>query len=270
MNLNENDNILIKIEAPEPGMVTLLHTFKTYLLESLLNPKNKQLFYVNPNSELYLNIPQGVKGLVYINVISGKARLDYENDEENIQEIFGKYSSMYLQITENNSNRIKIMTLKESDFSFYAYIKIGAVKRNINEINIGSAVLSTEEGFPIEFYLKISENQDYIINFNIDNMNSNFKEFQVQNYDISTFNIKAYIVTEDIIEKIKSDNTYVYNKNPIKGKIEIGFSMAKIVIDNELIQQYYIKDKNNYAYLMIKDSYDNPIILNNILGEITI
>ena len=167
MNLNENDNILIKIEAPEPGMVTLLHTFKTYLLESLLNPKNKQLFYVNPNSELYLNIPQGVKGLVYINVISGKARLGYENDEENIQEISGKYSSMYLQITENNSNRIKIMTLKESDFSFYAYIKIGAVKRNINEINIGSAILRTEEGFPIEFYSKISENQDYIINFNI-------------------------------------------------------------------------------------------------------
>ena len=136
MNLNENDNILIKIETPESGMVTLLHTFKTNLLESLLNPKNKQLFYVNPNSELYLNIPQGVKGLVHINVISGKARLGYENDEENIQEISGKYSSMYFQITENNLNRIKIMTLKESDFSFYAYIKIGAVKRNINEMKL--------------------------------------------------------------------------------------------------------------------------------------
>ena len=131
MNLKENENILIKIESPEPGMVTLLHTFKTNVLESLLNPKNKEVFYINSNSEFYLNIPQGIKGLVNINVISGKGFICYENDEENIQEISGKYSSMYLQITENNLNRIKIRTVKESDFSFYAYIKIGAIKRNI-------------------------------------------------------------------------------------------------------------------------------------------
>ena len=66
-------------------------------------------------------------------------------------------------------------------------------------------------------------------------MNLNFKEFQVQNYDISTFNIQAYIVTEDIIEKIISDNTYVYNKNLIKRKIEIDFSMAKILLEFYLL-----------------------------------
>ena len=66
-------------------------------------------------------------------------------------------------------------------------------------------------------------------------MNLNSEEFQVQNYDISTFNIQAYIVTEDIIEKIISDNTYVYNKNLIKRKIEIDFSMAKILLEFYLL-----------------------------------
>ena len=270
MNLKEDENILIKIEVPEPGIVTLLHTFKSNLLESLLNPKNKEVFYMNSNSELYLNIPQGVKSLVHVNVISGKGFLGYENDEQSTQEISGKYSSMYLQSTENNVNRIKIKTEKDSNFIFYSYIKIGAIKRNINEISLGSAVLRTEEGFPIEFYSKVSQNQDYIINFNIDNINLNNNEIQGQNYDMSIFNIKAYIVPEDIIEKIKLDDTYVYNKNPIKGKFEIGFSMAKLVLNKDLINEYYTPDKKNYIYLIIEDSYNNPTILNNVLGEITI
>ena len=38
----------------------------------------------------------------------------------------------------------------------------------------------------------------------------------------------------------------------------------------EDIQKYYIKNKTNYIYLIIEDSYANPSILNNIIGEITI
>ena len=143
MNLKDNENILIKIESPEPGTITLIHTFKSNLLESIINPKNKEVFYMNPDSVLYLNIPQGVKSLVHVNVITGKGQLGYENDEDTIQEISGKYSSMYLQSTENNQNRIKIKTNKENNFVFYTYIKIGSIKRNINEISIGSAILRT-------------------------------------------------------------------------------------------------------------------------------
>ena len=223
---------------------------------------------MNPNSELYFNIPQGVKSLVHINVVTGKALIGYENDEQSKQEISGKYSSMYLQSTENNLNRIKIKTEKDSNFVFYTYLKIGSIKRNINEISLGSAILRTGEGFPIEFYSKVYENQDYVINFNLNNFN--FKEIEEQNYDISIFNFRAYIVTEDIIEKLKLDDTYVYNKNSIKGKYEIGFSMAKLVLNKEFINQYISKDKNNYIYLVIEDSYSNPTILNNIYGEITI
>ena len=268
LNLSEDENILIKIESPEPGTVTLLHTFKYNLIESLLNPKNKEIYYLNPNSELYINIPKGVKSLVHVNSISGKGKLGYENDLNNMQEISGKYSSMYLQSTENNQNRIKISTNQQSDFAFYAYMKMGSIKRNINEISLGSAVLRTGEGFPIEFYSKVSENEDYVINFNINNLN--FKELEQENYDMSIFNIKAYIVTEEIIEKLKLDDSYVYNKNPLKGKYEIGFSMAKLVLNREYIKQYYSKGNKNYVYLVIEDSYTNPTILNNICGEITV
>ena len=167
LKISEDENILIKIDVPEKGMVTLLHTFKTNLKESLLNPKNKILYSMNPNEELCLDIPEGAKSLVHINVINGKAKGGYEDDENSIQEISGKYSSMYLQSTENNeeSKRIIFKTDSENSFYFYAYIKIGSVKRNINDIGIGSGKLRTGEGFPIEFYSKISENKDYTINF---------------------------------------------------------------------------------------------------------
>ena len=97
-----------------------------------------------------------MKSLIHINVISGKGKLGYENDENSMQEISGKYSSMYLQGKENNENRIKIITEQENNFAFYAYMKIGSIKRNINELGLGSAVLRTGEGFPIEFYAKVS------------------------------------------------------------------------------------------------------------------
>ena len=141
LDLKHDENILIKIESPEPGIITLLHTFKFDLIESLLNPKNKEVFYLKPNSEMYLNIPQGVKSLIHINVITGKGQLGYENDENNIQEISGKYSSMYLQGKENNENRIKIKSNQESNFVFYAYMKIGSIKRNINELSLGNEIL---------------------------------------------------------------------------------------------------------------------------------
>ena len=259
MSLTENENILIKIEAPEPGTVTLLHTFKSNLHEALLNPKNKEVFYMEPNAELYFNIPQGVSSLVHINVVSGKGKIGYINDEQSTQEISGKYSSMYLQSTENNVNRIKVKTDNDSNFIFYAYIKIGSIQRNINEIGLGSAVLRTEEGFPMEFYAKVSEDQDYVINFNLK-----------KDYDLSVFDIKAYVVSEDIIEKLKLDNTYVYNSDALKGKYEISFSMAKLVINKEYIKQHYTKDKKNYIYLIIESSNNNPTILNNVFGEITV
>ena len=269
LDLKEDENLLIRIESPEPGTITLLHTFKFDLIESLLNPKNKEVFYLNPNSEIYINIPQGVKSLVHINIITGKGKLGYENDENSMQEISGKYSSMYLQGKENNENRIKIIVDKDSNFIFYAYMKIGSIKRNINELGLGSALLRTGEGFPIEFYSKVSENEDYVINFNLNNFN--FQNYKEGNDDMNIFNIKAYIVNEEIIEKLKLDDTYVYdNKNPVKGKYEIGFSMGKIALNKDYINKYYSKGNKNYIYLIIEDSYSNPTILNNILGEVTI
>jgi len=268
LNISENENILIKIEVPEKGITTLLYTFKTNLKESMLNPKNKILYYMNPNEELYLDIPKGAKSLVHINVINGKAKGGYEDDENSTQEISGKYSSMYLQSTENNeeNRRIFFKTDSENYFYFYAYIKMGSVKRNINDIGIGSGKLRTGEGFPIEFYSKISENKDYTINFNIQNI----KEIEDLDSKINIFNIKGYIVVDEIIEKLKLDETFVYSGTPYIGKYETGFGIAKLVLTKEDIQKYYNKNKTNYIYLIIEDSYANPSILNNIIGEITI
>ena len=82
-----------------------------------------------------------------------------------------------------NENRIKIIVDKDSNFIFYAYMKIGSIKRNINELGLGSAVLRTGEGFPIEFYAKVSENEDYVINFNLNNIN--FEKNEEENYDMN-------------------------------------------------------------------------------------
>jgi hypothetical protein len=268
LNMTENENILIKIDVPEKGTITLLHTFKVNLFESLLNPKNKILYTMNPNEELNLDIPNGVKSLVHINSIKGKGEIGYEFDDNSTQVISGKYSVFYLQSVENNDNRrIKIKTDSENSFYFYIYIKIGSIKRNINGISLGSAKLRTGEGFPIEFYSKISENEGYTINFNINNI----KEIEDQNSDISIFKIKAYIVTEEIIERLKLDDTFVFSaNNPFIGKYETGFGISKLTLSSENIKKYYEKNKNNYIYLIIEESNTNPTILNNINGEISI
>jgi len=243
LKMTENENILIKIDVPTKGIITLLHTFKVNLYESLLNPKNKILYTMDPNEELYLNIPDGMKSLVHINSIKGKGKIGYELDYNNSQVISGKYSALYLQSLENNKNRrIKIKTDSENLFYFYIYIKIGPIKRNINYINLGSAYLRTGDGFPIEFYSKIMENEGYTINFNINNI----KEIEDINSDISIFNIKAYIVTEEIIEKLKLDESFVFSSvKPFIGKYETGFGILKITLSSEVIKKYYEKSKNN-------------------------
>ena len=185
-----------------------------------------------------------------------------------MQTISGKYSSLYLQSLENNDNRrIKIKTDSENSFYFYIYIKIGSIKRNINDISLGGTALRTEDRFPIEFYSKISENEGYTINFNINNI----KEIEDQKSDISIFKMKAYIVTEEIIERLKLDDTFVYSSTKsFIGKYEAGLGILKLVLSSEDIKKYYEKLKNNYIYLMIEELNANPSNLKNIQGEISI
>ena len=132
---------------------------------------------------------------------------------------------------------------------------------------MGSANLRTGEGFPIEFYSKISENEGYTINFNINNI----KEIEDQNSEISNFKIKAYIVTEEIIERLKLEVTFVFSKaKPFIGKYETGFGILKLILSIEDIKKYYEKFKNNYIYLIMEELNTNPSILKNIKGEISI
>jgi len=214
LNISENDIILIKIDVPFIGTVSLLHTFKSNLYESILCPINKLLYRLNPNEELYLNIPNNFKSLVNIKVIDGKAKVGYKYDENNLREISGKESSIIIQGEENNG--IKIKTDSENSFYFYTFLQSSSRKRNINEISFGSSQIMTNEGFPIEFFSKFNQNEDYIINFKINNI----KEIVNENSKISVFSMKAFIITEEILEKLKSDETFIYLGEPFIGKYD--------------------------------------------------
>ena len=266
LNLNENENIVVKIDSKEKATITLLYTFKSHLYESLINPKHKVVYEVNPNESLFLDIPDGLKSLVQINAIDGKGFIGYEDDKNNVIELSGKYSSTCLQSDENDEDkRIKITT-DSSPFYFYTTIKINSNKRNINDISKGSSSLKTIKGFPIEFYSKISENKDYTINFNINNI----KEISNENVNLCDFILKAYIVQEDVIEKLNTDDTYVYIGSPFKGKYESGFGTSILDLSKDDIKKYYQNDKNNYVYIKVEASSNNPSILNQINGEISI
>ena len=267
LNLNENDNILIRIKSPKKGIITLLYTFKSYLKDCLLNPNNKVVYSMNPNEELYLDMPDGLKSLVQINVIDGKGYIGYEDDKNILQELSGKYSSICLQSDENDENKkIKIKTDSENSFYFYTSLKINSNKRNINIISKGSFSLKTIKGFPIEFYSQISENKDYTINFNINNIKKN----QNENLNLCEFSIKAYIVSEDIIDLLTNDDSYVYIGEPFKGKYESGLDISKLDLSKEDIKKYYKSNKINYVYIIVEASNNNPFILNQIYGEISI
>ena len=263
LNISENDIILIKIDVPFIGTVSLLHTFKSNLYESLLCPINKLLYRLNPNEELYLNIPNNFKSLVNIKVIDGKAKVGYKYDENNLREISGKESSIIIQGEENNG--IKIKTDSENSFYFYTFLQSSSRKRNINEISFGSSQIMTNEGFPIEFFSKFNQNEDYIINFKINNI----KEIVNENSKISVFSMKAFIITEEILEKLKSDETFIYLGEPFIGKYDSSLGIAKLFLTREDIKKYYVENKQNYIYIIIMDSYDNPYLLNKIYGEIS-
>jgi hypothetical protein len=266
LNLNENENIVIKIDSKEKATITLLYTFKSHLYESLINPKHKVVYEMNPNEILFLDMPDGLKSLVQINAIDGKGFIGYEDDKNNIIELSGIYSSTCLQSDENDEDkRIKITT-DSNPFYFYTTIKINSNKRNINDISKGSSSLKTIKGFPIEFYSKISEKKDYTINFNINNI----KEISNENVNLCDFIIKAYIVQEEVIEKLNTDDTYVYIGSPFKGKYESGFGTSILDLSKDDIQKYYQNDKNNYIYIKVEASSNNPSILNQINGEISI
>jgi hypothetical protein len=61
-----------------------------------LSPINKLLYRLNPNEELYLDIPNNFKSLVHIKVIDGKAKVGYKYDENNLREVSGKDSSIII------------------------------------------------------------------------------------------------------------------------------------------------------------------------------
>ena len=267
LNLNENENILIRLFSPKKGIITLLYTFKSYLKDCLLNPNNKVVYSMNPNEELYLDMPDGLKSLVQINVIDGKGSIGYENDKNKLQELSGKYSSICLQSDENDDDkRIKVKTDSENSFYFYTSLKINSNKRNINYISKGSFSLKTIKGFPIEFYSQITENKDYTINFNINNIKKNKNEI----VNLCDFSVKAYIVSEDIIDLLTNDDTYVYIGDFFKGKYESGLDISKLDLSKEDIKKYYKNNKINYIYIIVEASNNNPLILNQIYGEITI
>ena len=272
--LKEGEDILIKVEVPEKGTITLLNTFKTNIKESYIHFKSKIAFNVESNKELLLNIPSGQKHLVHINIIDGEGKVGFENDNENMQSISGKYSSMYLQSEENNKNlKIKVET-KDNPFKFYSYIKIGTNTRNINKISIGSsAKFKTGEGFPIEFYSQLpnKNNNDYNINFRISNIKELNEINNLSESKTSLFIIKAFIVDVNTIEKLRNDESIIYSgnvNNTFEGKYESGFGIAKLIIKKEKIN--IIQNNNNYIYIVIDADSSNVKKFKNINAELNI
>ena len=266
LNISENDIILIKIDVPHIGEVSLLHTFKSSLYKSLLSPINRLLYRLNPNEELFLDIPNSFKSLVLIRVIEGKAKVGYKSDENNLREISGKDSSIIIHSEENNEQKgILIKADSESSFYFYTLLQITSNKRNINKFSFGSSQIMTNRGFPIEFYSRFNLNEDYIINFKINNI----KDIINENSKIAVFSMKAFIITEEILEKLQLDETFIYLGEPFIGKYESSLGIAKLSLTKEDIKKYYVENKMNYIYIIIMDSYDNPYLLDKIIGEIS-
>ena len=106
--LKNGEDILIKINVPEKGTITLLNTFKTNLKETFIHFKSKTVYDIEKNKEILLNVPSGQRNLIHINIIDGEGKIGFENEDAQI--INGKYSAIYLQSEE------KICILSECSF----------------------------------------------------------------------------------------------------------------------------------------------------------
>ena len=164
--------------------------------------------------------------------------------------------------SDNPNDKIDITPVSEYIEYYYKEEKRTRILSMIDFSHGNKFIIQKDSSF--EFYSYIDGSRD--ITFNIE-----FLEFKVNENTGNLehlFEILAYIVTDDDIEKINSTDSYMPTTKVYNGTYDQILKVGKISIKKEEITQYLSITLHNYLYVIVRKSSNSKITYQYIKGQL--
>jgi hypothetical protein len=168
---------------------------------------------------------------------------------------FSGIGSSFIVFSEEPTRKINITSLNEYIDYYYASEKKTQIQSRVDFSRGGKFII--EKDFPYEFYSYVDGTKD--ITFNIEFLKIELNEISEKVENL--FEIIAYIVSEEDINRNNSPTTAVYN-----GTYDSALSLGIIAMRKEEIKLHLNPTSYSYLYIVIKKKNVN-IIYNHVEGQ---
>ena len=252
-NASKSSYVLIKIESSFKEVITIITNFYNSLPNSLsLQTYSYKLFYLKDRKQLdfKLNYILYNKYRVLLNVTKGTGNIRFyqKNSVNKKSNVKITQSNLLSFIVSNNTEKISI----KSEGYLLINVKIDYIIDTgfLKELNHNNELSSLEqETFPLAYYLKESDNEAVIINFNF-----NFESYDALFYKyIEPLKISASITDFDVLNYIDNEDTLLSIYQPvIDGKYDVRKNQGLLILEKGTISNYLI-GKDRYYLIFIKN-----------------
>ena len=239
------------------------------ITKALLTFGTDELFYLNKNNikfELPYDTNNNINYLMNIKTIKGTQELVINNGEI-ISDLNGNY---YIELKSNPSEKsFDIINLKESEDEQGIIINYKEMKND--------KLFYLEKNIKNEIILSLSNDNNLLPQYAYTKLNYNFStKIEILFHDITydknknnnedNFDIKAYIINRDILNKIKKEPKIKIEGEEIKGEYLIYEKTSLIYISKDKIKN----DDEYYLYIIINKSTENKNIYKTIKFQYSI
>ena len=262
--LNESQYLLVSVESDDETIVELMSTFFSFQTQITPNPSTPQMFISGLYMPLYLNFPKDSMVMVNIRGMGGSAEIYWNSNSTQKYNLKGRDDRLSIasekpdkvhQLVINATSNIK----DGAGFVFYIYYNF-----RVNNINFDPLVLDrsvnyvySESDLPIIYYTNINlmnmKEDDYYDIFLSFNSLENEVEKQLTYYQNIPFDIKGYIVSEELIYDLKlSPDLTIGGNTQIRGIYDQAIRSGFIRITKNDILKSEVAHQKPYLYLKIE------------------
>lgn len=252
-----NGFLLITVVSGKNGRLILSSSLNKAALSINLKPQNPQLFYLEENKDMKLNILGDTTYSVNIKRIEG-----YGTVSNNIKEreyVMGEKQvevSMIVKSPIDSPAQISVVTKQKMNFLFLIQY-VMRPENNIDVVPYGNTIFienQKDTSFPLSYYFPIyDKDNDITVNFSYEAFEFGH-ELDLGNQQ---FDIQGFITNEDIIIKLKNNPSSVTH---IGSKLETSFDYS-LKIGVLCVKSSDINDyssiENKYIYITIAPSKKN-------------
>ena len=164
--------------------------------------------------------------------------------------------------SDNPNEKINVIPVSEYIEYYYREEKRTRILSMVDFSHGSQFIL--QKDYSYEFYSYIDGTRD--ITFNIE-----FLEIKVNENSGNVehlFDILAYIVTDEDIERMNSSDTYMPTTKAYNGTYDQKLNIGKISIKKEEISLYLSNTLHNYLYVIVKKSSNSKVTYQYIKGQL--